>query len=867
MPTHRENIVPKVVVEKALSRRPHYEVEMGNEGWQFYDRMHDLMKERTLSYSFIEPGTRLEFGNDEAPVFIPIEKKHIKGLILRPMIRQAPYFDGATFVETPIEWVQTHYAFLPSVITYPQNWDFTRSEDGLYIECSQKYAEDDSGNPMWSGVGYYGGYLGDDQYVGACPNGFFAAGVRRQALDKEVTDYLQALGGYDDSCMTRIVWGNRRWMLLVPLIGRPQLYENVASYTMPPGYAGTWPVEWVARPWTEGNLEPVNARSMAETGKTYHIGAIGHCICVTESNFEDDFAYFRVQNSAEPVSPAGPVIIENFPGQATMWLDLNLFPSSSQSYLYRQPFEVQAYRDVEHPNVVWGQPQQPADALPNVTDNFAGDPLIAQYPGYPNYAHYGFPVARGQYPSTEYIVEHELTEELLTYTTPLVEAVTLYQDVDLTVNGDPGWEEIDHNRIALQVAAELGNFTAQQQRLTVDNRFATHEAPVEPPTAGTPPTDDIHVGDHLRLKAGWMYRQRDYEEVSGDTEYQPWEAVDGALDIGEYRVVEAECNAREAEVQTTDLLGVLNLIQWDTGELNARGWHLNEFTEWLLEQAGIGPEQYDIEDLDLYVPEDSDRGRWDIGTSYLRILAEAWEKSSWGGALWYDGSDNKVKTGCKYCRTKRTLENWYTHQSNGWNSDGCVATDVARAGMEEDLGVDFWLVDSPNVLELTDPAAMSVCKALKVTWKTISGRKSPYANRIVVVGQADTAAREPIVARWQNPTAIYYSEVEGIVPEEYVGMVVSHRHEDSKLKTRADVNSKLVELVHELSAWPRTIEATVPLLTTAKPGHVARLYGAKYAGANDTKFRVTGVTHNLRQHETTVEGREMASIEVEAVTP
>lgn len=871
----------KVEVEISGTKLRGYEIAKGDEGWLFYDPITELAKKQQITSTYMPQSAFLEFGEKDERTVLLLDRDHLKGAILHPYLRLAPQIVGGEVSVPDVSWATANYAFSPDAA----NWDFTRSESGLFIECTQKYlyppgttqAEIEAGTvgPLTAAMGYRGS--GDEgAYVGMCPNGFFAAGVRRSAIPEEAEAWLERNLSYSAAQYTNIYFGSnppqQRWCLRVPLVGAPVLYENTHYLgAAPPGWTWLYP-NWVVRPWTEGSLKAVNPSKAAKEGLTYRIGAIGHAICVSESTFEDDFAYYMVGEDQpvdpqdfQPVIPAGPVMIHNWPGQCTMWLDLMMFPQ--QGWLYRYPFTVPGY-DLERAHTYCnGQPF----SLPDVAGNEIGPVLIegSQVAGELPVVHYSVPLARGQYPG-----EGAPAGELQTYTTPFLQAVTVYQDAKLTENAVL-WTKPQNVPLELTSDMEMGKSEAQHHRLQLDNRQITNPKPAgEPaPEAGWVPTGALSPGRDVRLKVGWIYETAEIpviprpdleapegEEGEPDWTIPVWTEVPALVQQGIFTVIEPSYDPREGNFDLTDLLGILNLKRWEWGTLCARGWYVYDFVTWLLRDAGIGPKWYDIEDLQTLIPDDSENATWKAGTSYARIISECVDRFGHGiiapgsgdrgrhhvgASLWYDGQVGKIKTGCRYCRTKRTLANWESHEDNGWASSGCLAADVARIA----TGVDFVMVDTP--VEPADYSSLFIAKKVQV--KVAPLHPDKYANRIVVIGKAP--AGYPIYSRWTNEAALYHGE--GTPGEEYVGFPVTHIEEDDTLTTQELADARLNQLKQWLSSWPRVVSITAPLIANAKPGHVLKVTAGQYAGIHGKTFRVTGVNHRARSHETGLEAREI----------
>lgn len=871
---------PKVDIEVSATKLRPYSIKKGDEGWMVYDQVSQLVQQQEASTTYLPADTFLEFGDRMERTIVSINRDRLKGVILRPVLRLAPKVaDGAVY-DPGISWVQDNYSFYPNIA----QWDFNRSESGLFVECTQKYnyppgttqAQIANGSvaPYSSGLDYRGSYIDSDNYTGMCPNGFFAVGVRRGAIPPEFQQWVEENVSYSAASQTNVYFGGNslgspRWLLQIPLMGSPVLYENVnfAGNPEEEREPSVYPLPyWVLRPWTEGSLSAVTPAKIATDGMTYKVGAIGRAICVSESSFEDDFAYYLVGenkpdfiDNLQPVIPAGPVQVRNWPGACTIWLDLLEFPGAG--VLQRYPFEVPKI-DVGKTFAYWNRQPKP---LEGVEDNDVLANLVTVSDTAPYKLRYDMILRRGVFPSEAL----SMPTETPTYTTPFLEAVTSYKWPVLDENA-LRWTKPQNVPIELNSDLAMGSSEAQHHRLTVDNRAITNPPSGPVPESGYVPAGVIGVGREVKITAGWIYEQPvapaaeepgDGEEEGGngdeaekDWTVTEWEEVPALVQQGVFTVIEPSYNVREANFDLTDMLGLLALKRWEWGTVSVRGWPLHDFIVWLMEDAGIGAKLRDIENLGIIVPADTDHATWENGTPYAQIITECIERfasgvSSGGGpsgaALWYDGQDNKIKTGCRYCRTKRNMLNWEAHQDNGWASSGCLAADELRiAG-----GVDFTMVDRPE--QGSDFASLFIAKSVEV--RVVPIRDGRYANRIVVIGK--TRGGAPIYSRWTNEAALYHGE--GIPGEEFIGFPVTHTEEDSSLQTQEQCDNRLDQLVQWLSGWPRMVSILAPLMPEARPGMVLKVSSGRYAGIHGKTFRITNVSHQLQSHETGIEAREI----------
>ena len=799
----------------AEDQRRRYEIKKGDGGWFMYDALVDVGKNKEALFSFIEGGTYLEFGNAWVTEAITVDRKYLKGIILRPILP-----------DMAVAETEEDYEFSPDA----DNWDVVEGEDGITIDMIQKLSVDGSDDPQVSYVRYNGHQTGEvdgvGTYVGACPNVFFFAGVKRQALSDEEVEELRTTG-YSDAEWTNIIWGNNTWCLHIPLVGRPQLYENVASAPRPSAYPMRWPNNWVPRQWTEGELSEIDVGRMAGDGYAYKIGVIGNAIAVTESNFEDSFAYYVVDNRAQPIVSAGPITIHNWPGQVVLRLSPLFFHDAT---IYRFPFYVETVRESDVYYRLFGQPI--SDLIGPIGTGIGADIVFREVPDYPAYMDYQIELLRGEYPAT-------LRDgDIRTYTTPFLEAVTVWQYPQITDNGEPVFTDIDLS-YELSLSSELGTNTAQTYNIAIDNRLALDEEAAE---AEESPTADLRPGGIVKAVAGWNYTH----------------GVEITTDLGHYWIVVPRRDATLGSFDLTDIMGMLALSEWDRGRLCFVGWNPAEAIEFLLNLYGIGSDWYDLEDLGLTLYGGQDPSNplwtWKAGTSIVQILTDLAEKGGRGATIWYDGNDNKIKTGCKYCRTKRSAFDWYSHQDNGWNSTGCRAADITRVqGITGRLdGIDYVII--AGQADASDKANLNFSEDLVGEIQVL--RRSQYANRITVIGQAVDG--RPLGTYWRDDDALY-EQPDGSLGDKYIGFPVSRVETDNNLQTQDAVNARLVELAQELSAWPFTIQLTIPMLTWINPGYVIKIEGGKALEANGEIFRVQNIQHDVRSGRSEILARHMVT--------
>ncbi|HUX76025.1 MAG TPA: hypothetical protein VMY40_05220, partial [Anaerolineae bacterium] len=596
---------PKITVELAESRQREYHIGAGSEGLWVYDDLASLAQAGKLTPSVFPANTLLQFGSQEVSQIIAIDRQHLKGILPRPIYRQplpAIRGDGTPTrrwgVETSTgapDWPTAagtvhndfldYYAFTP---TDTDNWDFTLRQDGLLYDMTQKVAYENDGTNIddWvrSEVGFNGPEIAEVGGTwGQAPNPFFTVGFRRQALSELFIGALEDARAADAAtplCGTTIGWGGMhviiegsgesaegyytcpygKWMLYCPLVGKPVLYEWVGS-DWPWGPDDT--SHFVPRPWTEGDLSDIKAEDAAEKGYTYHIGTMGHAICVSEGGFDGQgqFAYYLVDDRDEPVVPSGAILVSNFPGQFTCWLDLNVFPVAScktwpkyapslytgsvQSRVLGEPFSW-AVRDstVAEPEI--------HDELPDVVGLAAE--VIGPYgmealygSAWRGHMQYELRMSPGIYPDLG-----DPDTDVITQTAPFVEAVQVWQNPALSTFGPPTFAATDRVPVDLSIDGELeGN---QHLELAVSNLQPGYTPPVgEEPAGGWSPTRDWTIGRAVKVThAGWIYQDLD----GGEDE-------DAGAVMGKWWIAQPRLTLREAQFDVIDLLGWLNLAKWE----------------------------------------------------------------------------------------------------------------------------------------------------------------------------------------------------------------------------------------------------------------------------------------------------------------
>jgi hypothetical protein len=261
-----------------------------------------------------------------------------------------------------------------------------------------------------------------------------------------------------------------------------------------------------------------------------------------------------------------------------------------------------------------------------------------------------------------------------------------------------------------------------------------------------------------------------------------------------------------------------------------------------LKAAQIGPAMQNLEDMGALIPKgDATQGKraWapKRGAGLAEFLQELQEKVGYGGAIWAELG--QVVTGCKYCGTQRTALDYRSHNNAGWNSTGCAAADVARAGA---TGIDFYLLGSDAWRSSIPEGALIVegTDARRVDQSLLH----KFANLVDITGEDETGQTVRSV-QWDydsywNPAAENYAG----------GFIVPFVESSSGANTQALVNARAGQALNEKSERPIWIEAEFPSEPSVWRGKVFKVYGWVRQGLHEKKFRVVQVSPPIVRSET-----------------
>lgn len=902
--------------EASNTRNP-YEIRAAGEGWFLYcdvldyQRRHQLItttryahRERELVYWDPRLGisrTRNVSSwwpawDDFAFVDQQLKASYVNGKWTEHSLRGAflkPYIIGMTEA-----MVKAEFTFTPAVA----GWDFADNGDGTFVEMIQgqgidtttavTYADMVETKVDWAPTG------------DLCPNIFFAFGFRRQALDLDTLELLDTLSGTADlapeialgtTCYfggsarsateeTGHYEGGFAWRLFIPLNGRPVLQRSI--YSSDTDANGTW----VPCQWSAGELSEFNYYDMAVSGKTYYIGVLGNCICVSEDRFEDNFAVFEVIDRAQPIIPSGHVRLHNWPGQCAFWMAPLGFvqdESTPRSYLESAAIAVGNYRGdligdgrwyiigyspkglydpaalewtAEVPEwwpddgewwdggffKTWDPPLWPpfgppgewpalpppgwpqgTDWPPTQDPPAPVNPTITKMSG-GGVSLYYWPYDAPETGNPEWLKWRVYAEPAMwtpggtampTFTTPFIESVTIWQAAEYQSPANTQSYVTPAAVKSVSIAEpELGNDTSINADLTIDNVASNY--------GNTSPSAVLREGSLCRITVGTEFTDGSSESVV----------------YNDLILTGISADPQFAQIRFADPLGMAALDVWDAGELNFQLWNPASAIACVLGLRGIPTSLMDLEDLGMVLVGD---WKFETGTGIGEIVSRIAQYAG-NSAVWWDPVARQVKSGCPYCRTKRTSSDYTTHQDNAWNSTGCVAADIARAGNAE--GSDWTLV-----YDVAQGGTLSLvfAESFSAQGSRLTGN---YVNRVTAQGTAFDG--QPLRLLVQDNKA--FGTDGSFDTTRYVGW---------RKPTVVDVDGeatwaslKQAVLDNKLAYSERGIEVpgvTLPLNIGVRVGHVMTVVGGYHAIANGKKFRIRSVQHDPGSGRTTVGLRQM----------
>jgi hypothetical protein len=450
------------------------------------------------------------------------------------------------------------------------------------------------------------------------------------------------------------------------------------------------------------------------------------------------------------------------------------------------------------------------------------------------------------------------TAPLATYSTPYLQALALWQYPLITDNGNPTYSNLP---IPHMVRAQRG---IGQESETLLELATSNQIIPGPGGQDMIPFYEVREGAAVKVQVG----------VTLDT--TPATVVSHHL--GEFVAVERNATTPEAGFVLATWLQMLQLDRWIDGNLNLREWATADALLFLLKHVGlvdgysrdeetglITGDWVALENIGTALIDNTDHGKaweWRKGATIGEILQDIAYRGQRRAFLWCGYGEEtptplwKVRSGCRYCLTPRTEDDWLEHGNNGWNSSGCVAADIERTG--NDWGVDFYVVQHPRYN--TDTLIIGQ----EVQVESTALRSGEFATRVCVLGQTATGWPLQATVKWgtmEGPTAAPDSR--------YIGWRIAHVQEEDELQTRDAIMDRALDISHQMSRLPMNCSRIVlPLAATEdkirnagallmREGHVIGMAGGRGVATHGRKFRVVNVQHNPDQMQTVVFARRM----------
>lgn len=403
-------------------------------------------------------------------------------------------------------------------------------------------------------------------------------------------------------------------------------------------------------------------------------------------------------------------------------------------------------------------------------------------------------------------VEYSVT----TQTTPALVSVDLWQSATLVDGGEPAEEtSLTDDGVVHEI-----HVTAQEGMATTRCEITLHNRR-EDPTYMPGILRQINVTD-----AAWSAY-----EYTGDT-------------LGPFWTVEPTVGARHTKIFTFDALSLLALRHCLDDHPAGDGQLISDYIASFLHSLQIGPEMRDLEDTGLYfhLCTDWSKRLWypQRAATALEYIAEVQDKAAYGGAIWCE--NGVLKTGCKYCGAKRTSSDYLTH--TGYDSTGCVAADVARAGA---AGIDFYVAGSGAEMAAV-PSGGVIIEATDVSREDAAIEQS-FANVVDVVGTNEQGLQV------RSLMADYDSLFTPTDPAYTGGYIISYADVSSDVQTAGEATTRAARLLDEHGKWPLYVSVECPYVQNLSRGMVIGIKGWDNLGIDDCKFRVLSYEHIISRHE------------------
>lgn len=251
------------------------------------------------------------------------------------------------------------------------------------------------------------------------------------------------------------------------------------------------------------------------------------------------------------------------------------------------------------------------------------------------------------------------------------------------------------------------------------------------------------------------------------------------------------------------------------------GWLISEVFDWVLRRCGIPPEKQDLEELNTTLSEGPpERPLWRVergrdAWSFLQEVAEF----DYNAVVWFD-ADGTFKKTCRFCRNKRTPDDYTLH--DGVTEGGCPLTVDQVFYTRGDKAPDP--SEAGEILSIDRPSI------------TLSSRH--FANYVAVLGLREDGA--PVAAYAADWSSIYDKNADN-----YVGWPKMQVRALEDYATQQIVNRIAYEKLKELSSRPEYIVIVTPLSEKLNIGGVIQIKGAEDLGVDGRKYRITSIRHEV----------------------
>ena len=761
-----------------------------------------------------------------------------------------------------------------------------------------------------------------------CPNLFFAFGFRRAALDDDsmqAVEYLAGIAymsgqkGFGTTCFfggsARKVdefgyySAGFRWRLVCPLGKAPYLEQSTYSGHL--DGVGTWTL----CKWTSGSLSEVSSEGLATIGKTYHVGVMGNCICISEDYFKDNFAIYQVKDLPQPIIPYGGITLTNWPGQCAFWLAPLGFATSApgiNSFIQRRAVNVGNFRgDLIGTGRCYiygfspkGYYDPTAQAWPAAapawwpTEGYWWDGSdYVQAPFAPIWPPYGPP---GQWPAlpppgwnfNDVWPPDPDTNPCPDPVNPTVLRMTgggvdvQYWPVDSPPTGNPEW-------LAWRVSVEPTMWNADTTPGTPITHLPTFSTPfveaveiwqasavqtpvnaqsyASPSAVHAATTAEAELGNDTAANVevtlmntpnvfGTGYPSMNLREGALCKVVVGTEFIDSSFEQISYNsmiLTDIQATPTHTTLKFTDPFGAMNLAKWDFGDMNFRCWNVRTAMLCALNLSGIPASTSDFEDTGAIL-----NGDWvcNLGKDPRTNADWTWK---FGTSISQIVKDLAAFTGASVyfdpisetmksgCPYCRTQRTSATYASH--QDNGWASTGCIAADVIR-AGNEEGVDWTLYADTLGHEASMIFAENFPGHGSRLTG---PYVNRIIAQGK--TAEGVTIRLRLQDNKAFGTDGTYDAT--HYVGW---RKTEVIDVDGDATWSSLQQALLQKGKAFgERGIEVPdvpIPMNINVRVGQVMKVVGGEWCGADGIKFRVTKCVHDPTSGRTRVSLKQMIGL-------